>query len=297
VSTDTALVTGQNIVAPGGTDMYALTAPTGSADTMTVTVQSTGLSLLSPKLYVYNASQQQIGFISGAGQFGSTLTVTINNVVDGEKFYVKVQGSESTALGTGQFALVVNIGSGAAPTVPIANSQVAAGSTHQSYSGQAEGGYTGLLAPLQGLLGNLNPLLGPLGGILGGLLGFVGDIADSPDVDSFYAHGDPTPAAAAAAPPTGTFVLTAQADSLGADLARLLPSPATLGPTGNPFNPAPTPVSSGAKGTASAVPAATGSDSRSQVWLSGGDSANDVCFADAVWDTTSAVDGIDLGGW
>ncbi len=280
--------------------MYSVSVPSGSDGTMTVTVQSAGLSLLAPKLYVYNASQQQIGFVSGAGQYGTTLTVTINNVVDGQKFYVKVAGAENTALGTGQFALVVNTGTGASPTVPIANTQVAAGSTHQSYSGQAQGGYSGLLAPVSGLFGNLRPILGPLGGIVGGLLGFLGDIADRPDVDSFYAQGDPVEkltTAEVAAAPTDTFSLTARADTLSADLVRLLAPPATSGPTGTQFNAAPAPIPSGVAGPAATGPTATGSDRHSQVWLSGGESAGDHCFTDAVWDTTSAVDAIDMGGW
>ena len=336
-STDTALVTGLALATPGATNMFSFTAPSGSASSMTVTVQSAGLSLLAPKLYVYNASQQQIGYVSGANQFGATLTVTINNISAGQLYYVKVVGAETDALGTGAYALAINTGSGAAPTVPIPNAQVAAGATHQSYSGQAQGGYSGLLAPVEGLLGDLRPLLGPLGGVVGGLLGFVGDIAELPNgahavrptghppgctcplcrgmmlsnggmVDTLYAGPAPTqqvqagpaaPAAAAAkAPPTPeqtTPVVVVAPNAAAIIAASTQPAPV---PNGSPAAP---PTANQPVPTPNVVPApdpgAGGQTELASSWLSDGQSQSDACFADAVWDTAGAADGVDVGGW
>ena len=51
----TALVTNLDITTTSDVDYYTFTAPAGAAGTMTVQVQSQGLSLLSPKVTVYAA--------------------------------------------------------------------------------------------------------------------------------------------------------------------------------------------------------------------------------------------------
>ena len=57
----TALVTNADITTPAQQDYYALTIPSGTNGTMPVTMQSSGLSLLEPELFIYNASGTQVG--------------------------------------------------------------------------------------------------------------------------------------------------------------------------------------------------------------------------------------------
>ena len=81
-------------------------APSGSGSTLTVTAQSSGLSLLAPKMTVYAADGLTVlGTANGAGQYGTTLSVTVPNVSAGQVFYVQVQGADNTAMGTGRYAL------------------------------------------------------------------------------------------------------------------------------------------------------------------------------------------------
>src|SRR5207249_6789973 len=96
--------------------------------TMTVTVQSSGLSLLAPTLTIYDASQNQIGYASGAGQYGTTLSIDITAVSVGQQFYVKVGGADTTAFGTGKYAMTFAFAGIAAPAVPLPNTQVLNGS-------------------------------------------------------------------------------------------------------------------------------------------------------------------------
>src|SRR5262249_13218269 len=52
---------------------------------------------------------------------------TINNVVAGQQFYVKVEAADSTTVfGTGTYGLSLNLGTGVSPTLPLPNTQVAA---------------------------------------------------------------------------------------------------------------------------------------------------------------------------
>jgi hypothetical protein len=128
----TSLVTGLDLTTIGQAEYFKFTAPANSASTMTVTVQSTGLSLLTPKVTVYNASGMSIGSASfslpaGALEDGATLAVKNLSVTPGATYYVMVRGADTTAFSTGSYALTLNLGTGASPTVPLPNTQTANG--------------------------------------------------------------------------------------------------------------------------------------------------------------------------
>src|SRR5205807_2244991 len=55
-------------------------------------------------------------------------------------FYVKVQGADSTAMSTGAYALTLNFGTGASPTVPLPNTQTLNGNPISSGGGLAQMG-------------------------------------------------------------------------------------------------------------------------------------------------------------
>ncbi len=197
----TALIAG-DVTTTTDVDMYKFTAPLGSNSTMTVTIQSAGLSQLAPKLYIYNASQQQIAFISGANQYGTTLTATVN-ITAGQQYFVKVQNAETTAFGTGAYGLVVNTGILPSPPVPIPDNQVANGLVLQSTGGQvmdprqtyswgdAGTWYDWIQNWLNTHQGQQNMMAGadPAEVLIGGGLG-----------DSFYANGNPVKGAAGQQP-------------------------------------------------------------------------------------------------
>lgn len=134
-STLTALLTGLDITSTTDLDYYTFTVPSGTTGTMTVKIQSSGLSLLAPTLTIYNSSQTQVGFVSGAGQYGTTLTLTLTGVSAGQQYYVKVAGADTSAFGTGAYAMTLNFGSGANPTVPLPNTQTPNGSPLHSGGG------------------------------------------------------------------------------------------------------------------------------------------------------------------
>ena len=133
-TTLTALVNNLNIVTTSDIAYYAFTAPAGTSSTLQVQVQSKGLSLLSPKVTVYQANgTTSLGSASGLNQYGATLHLPVSGVTAGEQFYVKVQGADTTAFSTGDYALALNFGSGAtpvaaSPVVPYANGSPLSGS-------------------------------------------------------------------------------------------------------------------------------------------------------------------------
>jgi hypothetical protein len=133
-STYVSALGSMDVTATSDVDFYKFTAPAGSSGTLTVRVQSSGLSLLAPTLTLYNGSQQQIGFVSGSGQYGTTLTRTVSGMTPGQVVYVRVAGAEATAMGTGAYNLALNWGTGPMPPAPVPNTTLANGNP-PSYGG------------------------------------------------------------------------------------------------------------------------------------------------------------------
>jgi hypothetical protein len=122
----TATLTGVDITTTSDVDYYTVTTPALTSSTLTVGVQSQGLSLLSPKVTVYAADGVTVlGSAGTSGQYGATLSVTVSNVVAGSQYYVKVTGADNSVFGTGAYALTLNFGTGPSPTVPLPNTTLA----------------------------------------------------------------------------------------------------------------------------------------------------------------------------
>src|SRR5581483_2856268 len=141
----TAVLPNLDLTTTKDVDYYKFTAPAGST-TLSLVVQSKGLRLLSPKVTVYNASQKQLATVGGPGPSGSlhagaTLNLKVN-VTAGQVYYLLVAGAETSssyqAFNVGRYALVLNLGSGSTPSVPLPNTQTPNGNPLTSGGGQAE---------------------------------------------------------------------------------------------------------------------------------------------------------------
>ncbi len=116
-STTTALVEGLDVTTTADVDFFTFTAPADHTGVLSVAVQSSGLSLLAPSVTVFAADQTTVlGSASAAGQYGATVTVSVAGVTTGQRFYVKVDGADNSAFGTGAFALGLSFGPGPVPT-------------------------------------------------------------------------------------------------------------------------------------------------------------------------------------
>jgi predicted Zn-dependent protease len=117
----TGLVASADITTTADVDYYSVVAPQGTTGTVTVTMQSSGLSLLRPTLTIYNALQIQLAKQVNGGATGSTVTLTVAGVSPGQIFYVAASGSDQSQFGTGAYGLSFNFGSGPAPSLLIPN--------------------------------------------------------------------------------------------------------------------------------------------------------------------------------
>jgi len=133
----TSTVNSQDTVTTADVDYYKFTAPSNSASRMTISVQSAGLSLLSPLVTVYASNQTTVlGTANGRYLYGTTLTLSNIAVTPGSTYYIKVQGADNTVMSTGAYALTLNLGTGANPIVPLPNTQVLNGDPLHSGGGQ-----------------------------------------------------------------------------------------------------------------------------------------------------------------
>lgn len=117
----TAQVANLDITSTSDIDYFTVGIPAATTGTLTVTVQTAGLSLLAPSVGLYNSSLQLVGFATGLGQYGSTLTMTVDGVKPGERYYLCVLGADASPFGTGRYALNLNLGDGPSPVVPLPN--------------------------------------------------------------------------------------------------------------------------------------------------------------------------------
>jgi hypothetical protein len=180
----TAQLTNLDLYTVGQAEYFKFTAPPSSGSTLTVSVQSSGLSLLRPSVTVYAADMTTVlGSGSAAGSYnGGTITLNVSGVGPGQTFYVKVTGADTTAFSIGAYALTLNLGTGPLPGVPLPNTQTANGAVTTGGGGVA-------------LIGKLFTTLG-LGGHQGNSSG--------PQGDYFTIDGSEPPAPVPPPPPGAT---------------------------------------------------------------------------------------------
>jgi hypothetical protein len=131
-SNDTALLTGLSLDNNANTgsatqSYFKFTAPSGCSSTLTVTMQSQGLSLLSPDVWVYDANQSLLGSASTTVR-GATITVTVSGITAGSTYYVEAGAADTSVFSIGSYAITLNMGTGGSPTVPLPNTQTLNGS-------------------------------------------------------------------------------------------------------------------------------------------------------------------------
>ena len=135
-SSPVLMVTGLNVATSSDVNYYKFSAPANTNGAMSITVQSSGLSLLSPEFVLYGSDGKTVinTTTAPAGSYGTTLTQSgFRGVAPGETFYLAVQGhntwsdasqiSDSPAFETGNYALIINFayGSTASPVAPSPN--------------------------------------------------------------------------------------------------------------------------------------------------------------------------------
>ncbi len=147
-----ATLAGLDVTTAADNDWYYVVAPAGAGSTLTVTMQSSNLSSLSPRVMVYSAGLQLRGQAAAANSYGATVTTTVTGVTAGQGYYIRALAANTGPGSTGSYGLLVNFGGPAmAPVAPPVTTVAA----------QPDQGGGSLL---QQVLGLTKPLLDQLSG-------------------------------------------------------------------------------------------------------------------------------------
>ncbi len=163
-----ATLTNEQISAATDADWYSVIVPQNTNGSMTITIQSSNLSLLEPRVTVYN------GKVTGLAQasvtsLGGTATVTINGVTPGQTYYLRASAASTTGGTAGGYGLLVNFTGGTMTSIAPQNTTVAA---QANQGGGTSADTTSNTTSTSGSGGGL------LGGLLGGVLNLAGGLVD-----------------------------------------------------------------------------------------------------------------------
>jgi hypothetical protein len=90
-------------------DYFRVTAPASFDGTLTVSVDARNLSLLSPRISVYDAAQNLLATVS-ASTYGTVATVTLTGLVGGQTYYLVADGATTDVFGMGAYQLTAQFG-------------------------------------------------------------------------------------------------------------------------------------------------------------------------------------------
>ncbi|HTK76219.1 MAG TPA: matrixin family metalloprotease [Gemmataceae bacterium] len=99
-----------DISANGDVDFYKYTLPAYSDNDVTIRVQTAGISLLTPKLTVYDAAGKLVASAESHDPLDDGVSVTLKHTGPGATYYFKVEGGRPDVFGVGGYRLKIDSG-------------------------------------------------------------------------------------------------------------------------------------------------------------------------------------------
>jgi hypothetical protein len=99
-----------DITTNGDVDFYKYTLPAHSDKDVTVTVQTSGISLLTPKLTIYDAAGNIVATVSSTDPLDNSVSVKLKSTGPGTTYYLKVEGGRPDVFGVGGYRLKIDSG-------------------------------------------------------------------------------------------------------------------------------------------------------------------------------------------
>jgi len=117
-------IPGLDITTAGDSEWFYVNVPSSTSGKMSVTVQSSNLSSLSPEVQVYNSSLSLIGTAAAKNSMGATVSVSNISVAATQGYYIKVMAAGGPGP-IGGYGLLVNFGSQSQAPIAPPNTVVA----------------------------------------------------------------------------------------------------------------------------------------------------------------------------
>jgi hypothetical protein len=103
----TPLVQYGNHATPANTDFYSVQPPLLYSGSVTIQLQSSGISFLQPEVQVFDQHFKLLAEAQSTSNLGDVVTVQIPSVHPFQTYYVEVESPATDAFGTGRYALSV----------------------------------------------------------------------------------------------------------------------------------------------------------------------------------------------
>lgn len=92
----------------GGTEYFTVVAPAGSGNTIQVSAVASGVSMLSPRITLLDASGSVLGTAANSSAWADTVSASFNKVAAGQRFVIAVNGATSDVFAVGGYHLQVS---------------------------------------------------------------------------------------------------------------------------------------------------------------------------------------------
>ncbi len=96
-----------DITGPTDIDYFYIPNMVGYSGPITFRIQTTGISMLTPKATIVDASGRILDSKVGGGLFGSVVTMTLPNSIPGAKYYLRLEASPTANISTGRYGVGV----------------------------------------------------------------------------------------------------------------------------------------------------------------------------------------------
>ncbi len=95
-----------DITRPGDVDHFYLPSLSNYEGSITFELRTSGKSLLAPRLTVFNESGEELGVAESRNPAGDVVSLTIQEALDGEEYFVRVEAARNAEFDIGSFALI-----------------------------------------------------------------------------------------------------------------------------------------------------------------------------------------------
>ncbi|WP_406699484.1 matrixin family metalloprotease [Singulisphaera sp. Ch08] len=102
----------------GATEYFTVIAPSTPGATLQVTAAAGNVSLLSPKISLYDGAGNLLGAAANPSAWSNNVSVTTAQIVPGQRYFVAVTGATSDAFAIGAYQLQVAFTGGTSPNNP-----------------------------------------------------------------------------------------------------------------------------------------------------------------------------------
>ena len=149
---DQIVLPNQDVASTAESYWFKVTTPSNASNNLTVQVQSTSLSELSPKVQIYNANLQGLVQVAApSNAYGATVDASIGNATPNTTYYIRVLGSNGGDTGSGAYGMTVNMGNSGINPVAPPNTVVYAQPDQGGGSNYQLNGGPGSPTPIRGL--------------------------------------------------------------------------------------------------------------------------------------------------